>query len=148
MSLLSASAPTAPLALPLPHLSRKRTYTDLTGPAPSTPKRTCVTFERPSWVLERTHSTRVSTRIDASAPVDVLLPSGEVLQQRPVGELIAGEFTVLVFLGFDGEMTLRAVAAVKGLLGGMGAKVFAVSAGAEGQGMGHGQGQGRGVPVG
>jgi len=139
MSLLSSPAP-AP-ALPL--LNRKRTYTDLTSPTPSPQKRTCTTFERPSCVIERTHSTRVSTRIDASVPVDVLLPSGEALHQRPVGELMAGEFTVLVFLGLDGEMAVRAVAAVEGLLEGMGARVFAVSVGGE-----KGEERERAVPVG
>jgi len=125
MSLLSPSI----AAAPLPLLTRKRTYTDLTSSAPSPHKRTCTTVERPSWVLERAHSTRLSTRIDASALVDVRLPSGEVQQQCPVGELMTGDFTVLVFSGFGGDMTVRAVATVEGLLADMGARVFAVTAG-------------------
>jgi hypothetical protein len=64
--------------------------------------------------------------------VDIHFPCGTVCESHSLfdGPRIFGSeegFTVLCFLGFGGEETVKAVGAIKGLLEGLGAKCYGVS---------------------
>jgi len=124
-----------------PAPSRKRSpaiaFSDDTPPSSRPPSRAHTkrsraartVAERPVWVTERDSSPRIDSRINgASTLVDVRLPSGELDAEKPVGCLMRrGGFTVLCSLGSGGEMTLRSVGGVGGLLENMGAVVYGVS---------------------
>lgn len=133
MSLLS------PLPLPTFPQPQSRKRRALDSPArPDVPRtltqkraRPHSTPERPAWVLDHTNSLHVSTRLSGVSAVEIY-PSASGTPATEISlftELFngAGGFTVLCFLGFGGEETLRAVGGVSTLLAALGARCYGVS---------------------